>query len=202
MLHVLVAFPQAGFAATVVAMPMQLPMQAQGHGHGHGITSQRVALRSDGRNEAAALARLFARSCFRHAGDRTGLRTSLLSQPFRPASDAATARLLARPGQAYHVAGEPGHLVVLSFDDGWCGDGGTDIDPHALTMRLSGTMRTQGVVMRLMGAEQDGREQRYLLTRPAPAVPIVLLVLLRSSGHLMQASLFAAPLPSEPEHHR
>ncbi len=155
---------------------------------------------SSGRIEAGALSRLFAGSCFRHAGDPRGLRDALVAPSFRPASDAATARLLARPGRAYHVDDQPGHLVVLSFDDGWCGDGGTGIDPHALTVRLAATMQARGASMRLMGAENDGQEQHYLLTRPAPASPIVLLVLLQPvpsqpSGTLMQASLFAAPLP-------
>ena len=86
--------------------------------------------------------------------------------------------------------------MVLSFDDGWCGDGGTGIDPHVLTMRLSAVVQARGASMRLMQAGGDGHEQHYLLTRPAPAAPIVLLVLLQPSGALMQASLFAAPLPS------
>ncbi len=170
---------------------------------------------SSGRDEADALSRLFASSCFRHAGDAKGLRTALASPAYRPAPDPA--RLLARPGRAYRVDNQPGRLVVLSFDDGWCGDGGTGIDPHALTMRLAAAMQARSTSMRLMGAEGDG-EQHYLLTRPAPAPPIVLLVLLqpvllqpvrpksvwpksvwpksgRPSGALMQASLFAAPLP-------
>ncbi len=160
---------------------------------------------SSGRDEADALSRLFASSCFRHAGDAKGLRTALASPAYRPAPDPA--RLLARPGRAYRVDNQPGRLVVLSFDDGWCGDGGTGIDPHALTMRLAAAMQARSTSMRLMEAEGDG-EQHYLLTRPAPAPPIVLLVLLqpvwprsvspksrRSSGALMQASLFAAPLP-------
>ncbi len=150
---------------------------------------------SSGRDEAGALSRLFASSCFRHAGDARGLRTALASPSYRAASDTATARLLARPGRAYHVDNQPGHLVVLSFDDGWCGDGGTGIDPHALTMRLAAAMQARGASMQLMEAEGDGREQHYLLFRPAPAPPIVLLVLLQPSGTLMQASLFAAPLP-------
>ncbi len=151
---------------------------------------------SSGRDEAGALSRLFASSCFRHAGDAKGLRSALDSPAYRPASDTATARLLARPGRAYHVDHQPGHLVVLSFDDGWCGDGGTGIDPHALTMRLAAVMQARSTSMRLMEAEGDGHEQHYLLLRPAPAPPIVLLVLLQPSGALMQASLFAAPLPS------
>ncbi len=150
---------------------------------------------SSGRDGAGALSRLFASSCFRHAGDARGLRSALDSPAYRPASDTATARLLARPGRAYHVDNQPGHLVVLSFDDGWCGDGGTGIDPHALTMRLAAAMQARGAAMRLMEAGGDGREQHYLLIRPAPAPPIVLLVLLQPSGVLMQASLFAAPLP-------
>ena len=150
---------------------------------------------SSGRDEAGALSRLFASSCFRHAGDATGLRSALDSAAYRPASDAATVRLLARPGRAYRVDNQPGHLVVLSFDDGWCGDGGIGIDPHALTMRLAAAMRAQGTSMQLMQAEADGHEQHYLLVRPAPAPPVVLLVLLQPSGPLMQASLFAAPLP-------
>ena len=150
---------------------------------------------TSGRDEAGALSRLFASSCFRHAGDARGLRTALAPPSYRAASDAATARLLVRPGRAYHVDNQPGHLVVLSFDDGWCGDGGTGIDPHALTMRLAAVMQARGASMRLMGAESDGQEQHYLLFRPAPAPPLVLVVLLQPAGMLMQASLFAAPLP-------
>ncbi len=87
--------------------------------------------------------------------------------------------------------------MVLSFDDGWCGDAGVGIDAHALTVALSQAMRAQATDMRLMGAEADGAEQRYLLLPPGrPA--LVLLVRSRPAGGLMQASLFAAALPDSP----
>jgi len=120
--------------------------------------------------------------------------------------------MLAKPGQAYRVPGEKGHLMVLSFDDGWCGDGGTGIGAHALTMQLSHAMQAHDVEMQLMGAGRDGREQRYLLTPKPPAPPIVLLVLLQPAtigaaserdgspdptDTLMQANLFAAPMPPD-----
>lgn len=151
-----------------------------------------VAAPADAGGEAAvALTRLFARTCLSHVGDPQALRAMLATDHVpRAPSEAA-----ARPGLAYRIDGEPGHLMVLSFDDGWCSDGGTGIDPHALTLRLGGAMRARGIAMQLMGAAPDGREQRYLLTRPAPATPIVLLVLLQPAGSLMQANLFAAPMP-------
>ena len=159
---------------------------------------------ANGRSEATALVQLFSRTCLLQAGHAQALRTILAGSSYRHLSDAAAAKLLARPGQAFGVPGEPGHLMVLSFDDGWCGDGGTGIDPHTLTMQLSDTMRTHGIAMRLMGAGADGDEQRYLLVRPPPADPEVLLVLLQPSGPsgsvtAVQASLFAAPLPPDPE---
>lgn len=154
------------------------------------------------RTQAEALARLFARTCFRHAGDPAGLRTLLDHPPYHPSPDAEAARLLRRPGRAFALGGPTGQLMVLSFDDGWCGNGAVDIDPHALTLQLAAAMRGQRVVMRLMGAGADGNEQRYLLVRAAPLHPVVLLVLLQpshlsGSRTLMQASLFAAPLPPE-----
>lgn len=157
-----------------------------------------------GRLEAIALARLFSRTCLLQAGHARALRTILAGSSYRHLPDAASARLLARPGQAFGVPNEPGHLMVLSFDDGWCGDGGTGIDPHTLTMQLSNTMRAHGIPMRLMGVGADGDEQRYLLVRPPPAGPEVLLVLLQPSGPsgsvtAVQASLFAAPLPPDSE---
>lgn len=102
--------------------------------------------------------------------------------------------------------------MVLSFDDGWCSDGGTGIAAHALTMQLSQAMQARDVGMQLMGAGRDGREQRYLLTPKPPAPPIVLLVLLQPAvtggapkrdgspdraDTLMQANLFAAPMPPD-----
>ena len=183
-----VAAPGVGLAATSVPAPLQP-----------------AAALDDGRAGSAALTRLFARTCLRHAGDARALRSALAGRQYRPAPDAPG--LLARPGQAFQVSGEAGHLMVLSFDDGWCGDGGTGIDPHALTLQLAASMRDAGIGMRLMGADGDGREQRYLLTRPAPARPVVLLVLLLPAdpfepGTLMQASLFAAPMPPEPDQSR
>ncbi len=152
----------------------------------------------DGPAAAEALTRLFMRTCLQHAGDIAGLRAALAGSGYQRAPDEAGARLLMRPGQAYRVPDAPGHLMVLSFDDGWCGDGGTGIEPHALTMQLAASVQARGADMRLMGAGPDGREQRYLLTMPPPAMPIVLLVLLQPSGRLMQANLFAAPMPPEP----
>ena len=125
------------------------------------------------------------------------LRAELAGRGYERAPDEASVRLLMRPGQAYRVLAEPGHLMVLSFDDGWCGNGGTGIEPHALTMQLAASVRSRGADMQLMGAGPDGREQRYLLTMPPPAMPIVLLVLLQPAGRLMQANLFAAPMPPE-----
>lgn len=166
----------------------------------------------NGAGPALALTRLFERTCFVHAGDPASLRAELAGAPYRPAPDEATRRMLARPGQAYRVPGGQGHLMVLSFDDGWCGDGGTGIGAHALTMQLSHAMQAHDVGMQLMGAGRDGREQRYLLTPKPPAPPIVLLVLLQpattgaATTHdgspdrtdtLMQANLFAAPMPPD-----
>ncbi len=151
---------------------------------------------------AAALARLFERTCFRHAGDRRALAGELADRRYHPGPDGA----LARPGRAFNVAGEPGHLMVLAFDDGWCGNGGTGIDPQALTMDLSRLVLADGATMRLMGTDESGQEQRYMLTRPAPSAPIALVVLLQpvgatsrgdtsGEGALQQATLFTAAMP-------
>ncbi len=146
---------------------------------------------------AGALARLFERTCLRHADDRRALAGELAASRYRPVPNGA----LARPGQAYAVDGEPGHLMVLAFDDGWCGNGGTGIDPHALTIGLARLALADHAGMRLMGTDESGREQRYLLTRPAPAAPIALLVLLQPAdaasrgGALQQATLFTAAMP-------
>ena len=150
-----------------------------------------------GRPEATALAELFMRSCFLHPGDATGLRAALVAPD---APDAIPMRadqaagLLPRPGRAFRIAHAPGHLMVLSFDDGWCGAGGIQVASKALTLALSQSMAREGTDMTLMGASADGREQRYLLRPPARSA-LVLLVLLQPAGALMQASLFAAPMP-------
>ncbi len=147
-----------------------------------------------GRPEAAALAGLFMRSCFLHPGDATGLRAALVAPDAVPMRADQAAGLLPRPGMAFRIAHAPGHLMVLSFDDGWCGAGGIQVASKALTLALSQSMARQGTDMTLMGASADGREQRYLLLPPGrPA--LVLLVLLQPAGALMQASLFAAPMP-------
>ena len=154
---------------------------------------------------AGALARLFERTCFRHVGDRQALAAELANGRYRPAPGGA----LARPGRAFNVGGEPGHLMLLVFDDGWCGNGGTGIDPQVLTMTLSRLVVADGAAMRLMGTDEDGREQRYMLTRPAPSAPIARLVLLQRAdaaprhdaagdGALQQATLFTAAMPVAP----
>ena len=158
-----------------------------------------LGMASPGSTEAGALARLFERTCFRHAGDHIALTAELANARYHAAPDDA----LARPGHAYRVDGEPGHLMVLAFDDGWCGNGGTDIDPHALTLGLARLMLADHAGMRLMGTDEAGREQRYLLMRQAPDTPMALLVLLQPAvavrpGHaLQQATLFTAAMPPE-----
>ncbi len=160
-----------------------------------GVPAAASAVPEAGTSEAGALARLFERTCFRHVDDRRALAGELADARYRPVPDGT----LARPGQAWGVAGEPGHLMVLAYDDGWCGNGGTGIDPHALTVSLSRLALAHHATMRLMGTDEDGREQHYLLMRPAPAVPIALLVLLQpaAAGTLRQATLFAAAMPPE-----
>ena len=64
-----------------------------------------AAAASPGAAAAGALARLFERTCFRHADDRRGLAGELADARYRPVPDGA----LGRPGQAWGVAGEPGH---------------------------------------------------------------------------------------------
>ncbi len=139
----------------------------------------------------------FGQTCFRHAGDTAGLRAELVPPRFRPMPGNVAHAVLPRPGEAFTVADAPGHLMVLSFDDGWCGTGGTGIDPAALTNSLSDTVKAAGGgEMKLMGADPAGREQRYLIDRPH-AAPVALLVLLTPEpgrSGLMQASLFASDM--------
>ncbi|MCQ8279629.1 hypothetical protein NFI95_14385 [Acetobacteraceae bacterium KSS8] len=150
-----------------------------------------------GRDSATAMGRLFSETCFRHAGDAAGLRAELVPPRFTPMPDSVSRAVLPRPGQAFAVPGAPGHLMVLSFDDGWCGTGGTGIEPAALTNSLSERVRAAGGgEMKLMGADQAGREQRYLIDRPH-GTPVALLVLLMpepGGSPLMQASLFASDM--------
>jgi hypothetical protein len=166
------------------------------------LGSDRAEARS-GQKEASALATLFERTCLLHAGDADSLRAQLAQDHLSALSGPAAAHALARPGLAFAAPG-PGHLMVLSFDDGWCGTGGTAIDPHALTLALADTTHRHDLSMRLMGAGADGREQRYLLVPSGPAAglrqrPTVLLVLMQPEmPGTMQANLVAAPLPPDP----
>jgi len=149
---------------------------------------------------ASQLAALFEHTCLRHSGDVAGLRRELAGGAYQPVSDPQA--MMARPGRAYAVKDSPGHLMVLSFDDGWCGDGGMDVSPQPLTNALIEAARRHGQHMQMMSVAPDAHEQRYLLTGAPPADPLVLLVLLHPQGKAFQASLFAFPMPragSEPE---
>lgn len=152
-----------------------------------------------GQDAAMAMGRLFAETCLRHPGDAAALRAALLPPRFRPIPPGVARIMLPRPGQAFEQPDAPGHLMVLSFDDGWCGNGGTGIDPGVLTNALSQAAASVGGVMKLMGADPDGHEQRYLLQRPHQP-PVALLVLLLPADvaaggpALVQASLFASEM--------
>ncbi|MCQ8241984.1 NMCC_0638 family (lipo)protein [Rhizosaccharibacter radicis] len=157
------------------------------------------------RTASHALSALFEQSCLPHAGDPAGLRALLRDRHLSPLPEAAARKALARPGQAFAVPG-PGHLMVLSFDDGWCGAGADAVDPHALTLSLSAAVERRGLSMQLMGAGTDGREQRYLLARDtgprrqtaAPSLALLVLMQPTATPGAMQANLFISPLPSDP----